>query len=147
MEEEYQKIIKTAERGDAIAQYVLGTLYYAGDGVKQDYVEAVSWSRKAAEQGDASAQRSLGDCYYTGHGVKQNYVEAVSWYRKAAEQGDAGATAVHWYCSNGNDTEHNQPVDFIAQLILDNSRANDYECPLDNNPYYNEHADMDQQSP
>ena len=35
-------------------------MYYNGEGVPQDYQEAVSWFRLAAEQGDASAQFNLG---------------------------------------------------------------------------------------
>ena len=37
-----------------------GLMYYNGEGVPQDYQEAVSWFRLAAEQGDASAQFNLG---------------------------------------------------------------------------------------
>ncbi|WP_442879021.1 tetratricopeptide repeat protein, partial [Chryseobacterium sp.] len=47
-------------------------MYRDGDGVKQDYAEAVKWCVKAAEQGDAYAQYLLGDMYRDGHGVKQD---------------------------------------------------------------------------
>ena len=50
---------KAAEQGDADAQYNLGISYDRGEGVPQDYVEAVKWYRKAAEQGDADAQNKL----------------------------------------------------------------------------------------
>ena len=62
-------------------------MYDQGEGVKQDYAEAVRWYRKAADQGDADAQFCLGVMYYNGNGVKQDYAEAVRWYFKAAEQG------------------------------------------------------------
>jgi len=78
-----------ANQGDAEAQVNLGECYAKGEGVKQDYVEAVKWFRKAAEQGNVNAQYNLGLCYYNGYGVKQDDVEAVKWFRKAAEQGDA----------------------------------------------------------
>ena len=64
---------------------------YHGDGVEQDYAEAVRLWRLAAEQGYALAQNNLGYAYYNGDGVKQDYAEAVRWYRLAAEQGDADA--------------------------------------------------------
>ena len=38
-----------AEKGDAVAQYNLGQMYRNGDGVPQDYTEAVRWWRLAAE--------------------------------------------------------------------------------------------------
>jgi tetratricopeptide (TPR) repeat protein len=66
-----------------------GGKYYFGQGVPQDYAEAVKWYRKAAEQGHARAQNNLGGCYRTGQGVTQDDTEAVKWYRKAAEQNNA----------------------------------------------------------
>ena len=73
------------------AQYALGNIYYNGNGVPQDYAEAVAWYRKAPEQGDMKAQHNLGNMYYYGKGVPQDYAEAVKWYRKSAEQGDSYA--------------------------------------------------------
>jgi len=80
-----------AEQGLALAQGMLGLLYYSGQGVTQDYKEAVKWSTKSAEQGLALAQLSLGEMYLKGHGVQQDYKEAIKWFKKSAEQGDAEA--------------------------------------------------------
>ncbi len=49
-----------AERGNEAAQASLGFMYAKGQGVAQDYQEAVRWYRLAAEQGHASGQFSLG---------------------------------------------------------------------------------------
>ena len=65
--------------------------YDTGEGVPQDYAEAVKWYRLAAEQGYAAAQFNLGVGYANGEGVPQDYAEAVKWYRLAAEQGYAAA--------------------------------------------------------
>ena len=80
-----------AEKGDAIAQWSLGTAYHKGDGVAKDDVAAAKWYRKAAEQNYAQAQRNLGSCYVYGLGVVKDEAEAVKWYRKAAEQNDPDA--------------------------------------------------------
>ena len=88
-------IRRSAEQGVAIAQCNLGVCYDNGEGVSQDYAQAVYWWRKAAEQGDAAAQSNLGNCYYNGEGVSQDYVQAVSWWCKAADQ----RVAVAQYCS------------------------------------------------
>ncbi len=40
--------------------------YDKGQGVPQDYAEAVRWYRKVAEQGNASAQFNLGVMYDSG---------------------------------------------------------------------------------
>ena len=66
-------------------------MYYEGEGVPQNYAEAVKWYRLAAAQGFADAQYSLGLMYYEGYGVPQDYAEAVKSYRLAAEQRDADA--------------------------------------------------------
>jgi TPR repeat protein len=63
--------LKSAEQGFAAAQTSLASLYYHGEGVEQDYVQAREWYRKAAEQGDATAQESLGILYERGLGVEK----------------------------------------------------------------------------
>ena len=40
-----------AEQGNADAQYLLGGVYFIGEGVPQDYKTAVKWTTRAAEQG------------------------------------------------------------------------------------------------
>jgi len=64
------------------SQSSLGFRYTSGDGVKQDYAEAVRWWRMAAEQGKADAQSSLGYMYDQGNGVQQDYAQAVRWSQK-----------------------------------------------------------------
>ena len=80
-----------AEQGNAEAQFKLGRMYAKGEGVPQDYAQAVAWFRKAAEQGNAKGQNGLGAMYGSGQGVPQDWVQAVVWFRKAAEQGEAMA--------------------------------------------------------
>jgi uncharacterized protein len=86
-----EALIKAAEQGDAKSQLALGSDYYYGKGVFQDYAEAMKWYRKAADQGEAKAQYNLGDMYAKGTGVVRDYAEAVKWYRKAADQGNVKA--------------------------------------------------------
>ena len=106
-----------ATMGNADEQYNLGYCYCKGDGIEQNYTEAVEWFQMAAEQGYDMAQFKLGYCFDKGLGVVQNHTEAVKWYRMAAEQGNAFAQwflgyyyelgrgikqnyfeAVKWYC-------------------------------------------------
>ena len=62
-----------ANQGYAVAQTTLGVMYENGQGVPQDYAQAVAWYRKAADQGLAVAQVNLGVMYKNGHGVPQDY--------------------------------------------------------------------------
>ncbi|MBR6901213.1 MAG: SEL1-like repeat protein [Synergistaceae bacterium] len=57
--ESFNDVLKKAQKGDAEAQYKLGLMYDNGDGVTQDYSEAVKWIRKAAQQELTDAQEFL----------------------------------------------------------------------------------------
>jgi TPR repeat protein len=72
-------------------------MYQRGEGVEQDYSEAVRWFRLAAEQGDPDAQYNLATMYDQGRGVPQDPAAAMKWWRLAAEQGHLAARiAVDW---------------------------------------------------
>ena len=66
-------------------------MYYKGQGVSQNYKQAVHWYKKSAKQGDASAQFKLGFMYNKGLGVSKDYKQAFYWFKKSAEQGNAKA--------------------------------------------------------
>ena len=80
-----------AEAGDASAQHKLGFMYKNGQGVEQDFKEAVMWYEKAADQGLALAQFNLGVMYHKGQGVEQNYVTGYAWWNIAATNGNQNA--------------------------------------------------------
>ncbi|MDG1499144.1 MAG: tetratricopeptide repeat protein, partial [Planctomycetota bacterium] len=73
LSDEITALIERAEGGDTTAQLDLAFAYFQGQGVLQDYKEAVKWYRKAADQGVADAQFSLGVAYENGQGVLQDY--------------------------------------------------------------------------
>lgn len=75
--------------GSADSAYLLGIMYYKGEGVKPDKGEAVKWVRRSAEKGHVRAAYNLGMMYDKGDGVPQDLKEAARWYRKAAEKGHA----------------------------------------------------------
>ncbi len=60
----YCELRLLAKKGHPVAQFHLGFLYDTGQGVRQDYNEAINWYRRSAGQG---------------------YFEAVKW-RRAAQQ-------------------------------------------------------------
>ena len=80
-----------AVKGDANAQFQLGTLYHQGKNVKLNYSQAFLWYRRAAQQGLADAQYSLGNMYLMGEGIGQDDYQARQWYEKASEQDHEGA--------------------------------------------------------
>ena len=82
-------VLKSAEEGNADAQFILGKMYMNGKGVAQDHEKAIHWYRLAAEQGNADSQNNLGLMYDNGWGVAQDDEKAVHWYRLAAEHGSS----------------------------------------------------------
>ena len=91
MDNQTKKLLLLALSGDATAQNDLGCAYSSGQGVEQDFAEAIKWWRKAADCDLPGAALNLGLAYLSGQGVPQDYTEAARWNRKAAEQGLAGA--------------------------------------------------------
>ena len=77
-----------AEKGNAIAQFILGFMYENGEGVSQDYKKAEKWYHKAAEQGDTDAQYNLGNFYNNDNlGVAHDYVMSHMWFNIAGVNG------------------------------------------------------------
>jgi TPR repeat protein len=94
----FQSFRAIAEKNYAKAEFMLGKMYYEGEGVSKDFKQAVHWYTKGAEQGNAEAQFALGEMCdsgminYDGKGIPpQDYDQAVYWYKKAAEQGNVSA--------------------------------------------------------
>jgi hypothetical protein len=73
------------------AQLNLGLMYAQGQGVPQDYKEAVRLYRLSAEQGLAEAQSNLGVMYEDGQGVPQDYVSAHMWMNLSGSNGHKDA--------------------------------------------------------
>jgi TPR repeat protein len=97
-----KEVRKSAEEGNASAQYRLGLLYEGGVGVPQDYRQAKEWFEKAAKQGHVGAQADLGMLYLHGEGAPQSAQMAMFWFSRAAEQGDVLAFAkLGWMYAEG----------------------------------------------
>jgi len=80
-----------AKRGELRCQSQIAFLYENGNGLKQDYSEALKWHRLAAEQGNIYSQSELGRMYLNGIGTEKNESEALKWFKLAAEKGYVSA--------------------------------------------------------
>ena len=102
-----------ARRGNALAQVILGLMYYDGAGVSQNHAVAARWlqlaidfgdrsgiaeamlgnieaaarARSRAERGDASSMRSLAFGYACGFGLPRSPELAYFWLRLAILNG------------------------------------------------------------
>lgn len=80
-----------AAKGAALAQLRLGYSYFAGDGLTQDYAEALPWLQKAAQANLPPAQFLLGLGRLFGLGGTEDFSAAVDWFERAATNGFADA--------------------------------------------------------
>jgi len=85
------RILNRADAGDSIAQYEMALRYADGEGVPQNYREAMAWFAKAAANGNDNAQWKLGLGYIKGIGVPHDERKAVLWFKRAANHGDIRA--------------------------------------------------------
>jgi TPR repeat protein len=86
-----EQLQQLAGRGDPAAQYALGARYAFGDGVTQDYSEAMHWFSRAADQGHVVSQATLGAYYMAGRGVPVDLSKAYFWACLARAGGDPGS--------------------------------------------------------
>ncbi len=75
----------------APSQYLLGTIYMFGKGIKKDEIRAVYWYKKAAGHGHIKAKYNLGIAYANGIGVLVDMDQAIDWWQSAASQGNHDA--------------------------------------------------------
>jgi len=75
----------------AEAQFRRGLSFASGQGIDQDYVQAVQCYTEAAEQGHPRAQLNLAALYEHGQGVARDQGRAMAWLSKAANLGNADA--------------------------------------------------------
>ncbi len=105
----------------ANVEALLGTMYLEGDGVKQNYDEALRYLTRAAYAGDTLAQNNLGYMYAMGKGVERDYYKAVEWYKKAAEQGDVMAQlsmAGAYERGEGVEQDYNKAVEWYKKAAM-----------------------------
>lgn len=72
------------EQGMAVAALNLGTLYYTGRFVEQDYRRAFQLYKIAADQGNIQGICNCGYCYYYGRHSKIDYPEAFKYFALGA---------------------------------------------------------------
>src|ERR1700730_4137407 len=80
--------IRSANAGDAEAQYLVGLCCLAGFGMKKNALEAGQWFEKAAAQGSVKAKYQLGYMLVFSSEIKNNLPAGARLLREAAELGD-----------------------------------------------------------
>ncbi len=86
------ELINQAKAGNQQAQFFLAKRYQKGQGIQQNYQQALQWYTIAARQDIAPAQLNLAMMYIRGEGVQPNAQQARYWLEKAAKLGDNRAS-------------------------------------------------------
>lgn len=88
LEEAFKYYERSANQGDKDGQYGLGTLYFAGEGVPQNFTEARKWFSLAAAQGHILAVNFMADIYLSDRmglsATERQSPAALQWIRQAA---------------------------------------------------------------
>lgn len=109
-----------AESGDVSAMVDLANDNNTGNGMAQNYPEALKWFRRAADLGDAGAMTSVGLMYATGKGVPVDRAEALVWFNRAAQAGQLVAkywTKIFADTASGQTPTALQPIDAVGIIL------------------------------
>ena len=112
------ELMPAAKAGNADAQQLLGHMYYMGQGVVQDFAQALAWHSKAAAQGQLESEYVIGTMYYSGKGVRQDYRGAKEWLQKAASGGHADAQymlGAMYFTGKGVPQDYQQSVSWFRR--------------------------------
>lgn len=117
-----------ARRGDAQAQFIVGGMYFKGQGIDSDKRQAFKWLLKAAEQGKSSPESLaiIGSMYLQGIGVPQNFIEAKKYLQQAADQGDLSAKknqAFIYFNGLGDNPDFTKALALYTEVALHGDNA------------------------
>jgi TPR repeat protein len=87
-------LTKAADQGNAGAEYALAMRYATGEGIKQDYHEALQLFIRAADHGSVRAQARVASWFWAGRGAPQDYSKAYYWALLAQAGGDESGSAI-----------------------------------------------------
>jgi hypothetical protein len=120
------RILNRAGAGDSIAQYEMALRYADGEGVPQNYRDAMAWFAKAAAKDNDNAQWKLGLGYIKGIGVPHDERKAVVWFKRAANHGDIRAqSAISDLYLSGRGVSRDYVRAYTWASIATGSRGND----------------------
>jgi len=74
------------------SQYMIGFMYYYGQGVMIDFKEAMKWFTLSARQGYSMAESFMGKMYLTGNGMRKDIKQSIEWYKLSYKHGWSAAS-------------------------------------------------------
>ncbi|MGI9548452.1 MAG: trypsin-like peptidase domain-containing protein [Bdellovibrionales bacterium] len=95
----YKEAIKwlelASQNGYKTSMNLLGSMYYQGQGVPQDYKKAMKFFKAASSQKSITDSKyTIASMYARGEGVSKNHKEAIRWHQLAVESGSLKSLAI-----------------------------------------------------
>lgn len=88
-----EELKRSASARHSSSQYALGCIFRDGNGVPQDYSEAMKWYKLASNQGHKKAQYEMAVLFENGKGIPKDYRyakgSAKKYYYRSAKKGYA----------------------------------------------------------
>jgi len=84
---DFNSCLAAAQKGDAEAQFSVGTMLENGEDVLVNKVKARKWYVKSAAQGHSKAQFNAASMYLYGDGGPKDTDKALDWFTDAANKG------------------------------------------------------------
>lgn len=123
-------LLDEAEKGNSVAQELLGECYHYG--IYQDLEQAEKWYTKAAAHGNAIAMLRMGFIYRFEKRIEsreiaqqsQNYIDAAIWFKRAANAGQPNGCFWLGFCYNygeGVKQDYNEAVKWYTKAIEKNN--------------------------
>ena len=130
----FQRYLKAANNGLGLAQLKVGRMLELGDGVAQNFIQALFWYRRAIVHHEASAKYQLSRMYQKGRGVSRDVEKAERLYNEAiriqnvqslSESDFNNETYIH--IKSNSDNRHKERAEWIDihtnQIRSDSTKA------------------------
>ena len=85
-----QEFTVLAERGHGGSEFMIGVMFFYGNGVPKDPGIAAVWFYKSALKGHSPAQLAFGSVHIRGVGVEQSLTDAYMWLTLASQSNVPG---------------------------------------------------------
>jgi TPR repeat protein len=120
--------LQAANGGNVEAAFIVGGMYFKGQGTDPNQREGFKWLLKAERQGKFSPESLaiIGSMYLQGTGVPQNYQEARKYLQQAADLGELSAKknlAFMYYNGLVGKVDYSRALELYTEAALQGDNA------------------------
>jgi len=126
-EQDFDKLLKKAKKGDAEAQGEVGYMYLNGKGVDKNLINAHKWFKKSANKGYPKAQFYMWALGKTGISGEEGKEKANDWLIKSAENDfpKAQLTLASFYSEGRYFEKNKSKAKMWLDKLINNEKASE----------------------